>query len=145
MRILQFAFGTKSASDPFKPYNFIHNCIVYTGTHDNDTTVGWFVGADSGDSTRTVEQVHAEREFALCYLNSHGKEIHLDFIRAAIASVADTAIFPMQDLLGLGSEARMNRPSKADKNWEWRLTEDQLNGAPASQLRLLTQTYGRLP
>ncbi len=145
MRFLQFAFGTKSASDPFKPYNFIRNCIVYTGTHDNDTTVGWFAGADPGDSTRTVEQVHAEREFALCYLDSDGKEIHWDFIRAALASVADTAIFPMQDLLGLGSEARMNRPSKAEKNWEWRLNEDQLKTAPTSQLRLLTQTYGRLP
>jgi len=143
MRVLQFAFGSEDPADPFKPHNFVRNCVVYTGTHDNDTTVGWFRCDGAGDSTRSLEQARAERELALAYLGSDGREIHWDFIRTALASVADLALFPLQDLLGLGSEARMNLPARAEGNWIWRLAEDQLPAGPAERLRRLTRLYGR--
>jgi 4-alpha-glucanotransferase len=143
MRVLQFAFNNEAPTDYFKPYNFIRNCIVYTGTHDNDTTAGWF---QRGSETQTAEAFKAEREFALRYLRrKDGRNIHWEFLTLAISSVADTAIFPMQDVLGLGSEARMNIPSKAEMNWRWRLLEHQLTPELAKKLRLLNLTYGRLP
>lgn len=145
MRVLQFAFGNESRDDPFKPYNYIRNCVVYTGTHDNDTTVGWFNSAGTADSTRSSEQVRAEREFALRYLHSNGKEVHWDFIRAALASAADTAIVPLQDVLGLGSEARMNLPASSGNWWSWRFQETQLKPDLGARLAELTGTYGRLP
>ena len=129
--------------DPFKPYNYIRNCVVYTGTHDNDTTVGWYCDATAGGITQTPEQVRAEREFALRYLDSKGTEIHWDLIRAAVSSVADTALFPMQDVLGLGSEARMNLPSRAENNWRWRFRPEQLTPGISARLRELNRTYGR--
>jgi 4-alpha-glucanotransferase len=144
MRVLQFAFGNDDPLDAFKPYNFVPNCVVYTGTHDNDTTRGWFTAAGAGDSTLSAEQMRLERNRALSYLNSDGSEIHWDFIRAALASVADTAIFPMQDVLGLGSEARMNLPATAEGNWQWRLNEDQIRPELSSRLRQMCRTYGRL-
>jgi len=143
MRVLQFAFGSDDPEDPFKPHNFPRNCVVYTGTHDNDTTVGWFHDSSSGDHVRTPEEVLRERRLALKYLASDGREIHWDFIRAALASVADTAIYPMQDVLGLGSQARMNVPSKPAGNWRWRLLEDQLTEACGSRLLDMTLLYGR--
>ncbi len=144
MRVLQFAFGNQSPDDPFKPYNFVRNCVVYTGTHDNDTTVGWFKSPGTADSTLAPEQVRSEREAALRYLNSKGKQIHWDFIRLALSSVADMAIFPMQDLLGLGSEARMNRPATMENNWRWRLRDRQLSPELSLKLREMTRMYGRL-
>lgn len=144
MRVLQFAFSSKSPDDPFKPHNHVRKCVVYTGTHDNDTTVGWFTSSGSGDSTRTGEQIRAEREFALRYLNSNGKEIHWDLIRAALASVAETAIFPLQDVLGLGSEARMNLPAGSGNWWSWRFAAGQPKPEHATRLRILTETYGRV-
>jgi 4-alpha-glucanotransferase len=143
MRILQFAFGSEDPNDHFKPYNFIPNCVVYTGTHDNDTTVGWFEGGASG-TTQSTEQARRERESALRYLHSDGSEIHWDFIRLALASVANTAIFPMQDVLGLGTEARMNLPARAEGNWLWRLREDQLGTDLSERLMRLSRTYGRI-
>lgn len=145
MRVLQFAFGDEPESDAFKPHNYVRNCVVYTGTHDNDTTVGWFNGLDSGKSTLTSAQILAERDFALRYLHSDGSEIHWDFIRAALASVAGMAIIPMQDVLGLGSEARMNLPASSENNWRWRFRESELKPELASRLRNLTWIYGRLP
>jgi 4-alpha-glucanotransferase len=142
MRVLQFAFADPSPDDPFKPHNFIPNCVVYTGTHDNDTTVGWFRGG-ARDTTQSAEQARAEREFALRYLNSDGREIHWDFIRAALASVAGTAIFPLQDVLGLGSEARMNTPARRTGNWRWRYRREQLTEETIARLRELTWMYGR--
>ena len=144
MRVLQFAFGDELAADSFKPHNYVRNCVVYTGTHDNDTTVGWFNGLDPGKSTLTPAQVQAERDFALRYLHSDGSEIHWDFIRAALASVAGMAIIPMQDVLGLGSEARMNLPASSENNWRWRFRESELKPALASRLQNLTRIYGRL-
>ena len=144
MRVLQFAFGHEDPFDSFKPYNFIPNCVVYTGTHDNDTTAGWFSAVGAGESTRSSEQINFERNFALRYLHSDGKEIHWDFIRAALSSVADTAVFPMQDALGLGSEARMNLPARAEGNWEWRLRDDQLTPELSARLREMSRSYGRI-
>jgi 4-alpha-glucanotransferase len=145
MRVLQFAFGNDSPEDPFKPHNFIPHCVVYTGTHDNDTTVGWFNDVKSKSNTLTADQARAERELALRYLNSDGTEIHWDFIRAAVSSVAETAMFPLQDVLGLGSEARMNLPARAKENWRWRFEESQLTPDLSSRLRELNRLYGRLP
>jgi 4-alpha-glucanotransferase len=139
MRVLQFAFGDLSPANPYKPHNYIRNCIVYTGTHDNDTTVGWF-SDETGGSAALVE-----RESALHYANSNGKEVHWDFIRLALSSIADTAVFPMQDILGLGSEARMNLPSTIGNNWLWRFRWDQLRPEICTRLREMSEIYGRIP
>jgi 4-alpha-glucanotransferase len=143
MRILQFAFGTDAQADEFKPYNFKPNTIVYTGTHDNDTTVGWFTSEDAGASTRSQDDVNEEREFVLKYLGSNGTEIHWDFIRLALASVANTAIIPLQDVLGLGSEARMNTPARESGNWGWRYRAEQLTPEIRTRLAELAEIYGR--
>jgi 4-alpha-glucanotransferase len=135
MRVLQFAFGDQSLENPHKPYNYIRNCVAYTGTHDNDTTAGWF----SADGQRH------ERESALRYMGTAGDKPVWDFIRLALSSVADTAIIPMQDVLELGSEARMNLPATIEGNWRWRMTEDQLVPDLSSRLRDMNQEYGRLP
>ena len=142
MAILQFAFGTDPQAPDFKPHNYPRNLVVYTGTHDNDTTVGWWTTA-VGHSTRSDADISAERDHATRYLDLEGKEIHWEFIRAVIASVADTAIVPAQDLLGLGSEARMNRPGTASGNWRWRLRPGQLTEDTMRRLGLLTETYDR--
>jgi len=143
MRVLQFAFGHESADDPFKPYNFIRNCVVYTGTHDNDTTLGWFTSHASANSTRSPEEIRDERSFVLRYLGTDGREIHWDLIRLAMSSVADTAVFPMQDVLGLGSEARMNIPASPENNWIWRFEEEQLKPEHVARLRDFSRTFGR--
>ena len=114
------------------PHNYIKNAVVYTGNHDNDTVAGWFTSANK-----------REREFCLKYLHSDGREIHWDFIRAAFSSVADTAIVPMQDVLGLGNEGRMNLPSTYSGNWNWRCREKDFARATAEKLKHLTETYGR--
>lgn len=132
MKVLQFAFDS-GPTNPFLPHWYQPNVVVYTGTHDNDTTVGWF-------QTR----VGAERAFALRYLGSDGREITWDLIRLAFLSVADTAIVPVQDVLGLGSEARMNHPGRAEGNWAWRLLPGQLTDGHCARLRELTETYGRI-
>jgi 4-alpha-glucanotransferase len=145
MRILQFAFGTDPQADSFRPYNFPRECVVYTGTHDNDTTTGWFRSAGSGDSTRSANEVDEERAFLLAYLGTDGAEINWDFIRLALASVARTAIIPLQDILGLGSEARMNVPARESGNWSWRFEAGDLTSGIRGRLRNLTETYGRNP
>ena len=143
LRVLQFAFSSDQDNIDL-PHNYHHNVVVYTGTHDNDTTVGWFKSIAGEGSTRTADQIAGEREFCLKYLHTDGAEIHWDFIRAALASVADTAILPLQDLLGLGSEARMNLPNSTDRNWTWRFTENDLTNELAARLRDMTKTYGRM-
>ena len=143
MAILQFAFGTDPQAPDFRPHNFSRNLVVYTGTHDNDTTVGWWTGG-TGHSTRSAEDITREHDFARRYLQiGRDAEVHWDLIRAALASVADTAIIPAQDLLGLGSEARMNQPGTASGNWRWRLGPGQLSSDVAGRLRVLTETYER--
>ena len=143
MHILQFAFGTDPQADKFKPYSFTANSVVYTGTHDNDTTVGWFTSAGAGDSTRSDEEVQKEREFVLKYLGTDGKEINWDFIRLALGSVADIAITPLQDVLGCGSEARMNVPARESGNWSWRYRAEQLTPEIRTRLGELSEIYGR--
>jgi 4-alpha-glucanotransferase len=141
MRVLQFAFVNEDADDAFKPHNYVPNAVAYTGTHDNDTTLGWFHGPAGVDAN--PEQARAERDRALRYLHSDGREIHWDFIRAVEASVARTAVILLQDVLGLGSEARFNRPASASGNWSWRLQEGQLTPAHAKRLREMADLYGR--
>src|SRR5262249_50719714 len=126
IRVLQFAFGDDLSASDFLPYNYPRRAVVYTGTHDNDTTVGWFYDAGGHASTRSNEQIERERKAAIDYLGSDGREIHWDMIRTALGSPAATVILPAQDLLGLGSEARMNRPGLGDGNWEWRLLKGAL-------------------
>jgi 4-alpha-glucanotransferase len=143
MAILQFAFGNDPQAPDFKPHNYPRNLVVYTGTHDNDTTIGWWTGG-IGHSTRSdIERKH-EREHATRYLGLHGPDLHWQFIRAVLASVADTAIIPAQDLIGLGSEARMNRPGTDSGNWRWRLTPGQLTPEISWRLAAITQTYDRI-
>jgi 4-alpha-glucanotransferase len=142
MRILQFAFSSDATCRDL-PHNYHPNVVVYTGTHDNDTTVGWFNSVAGKDSTRDAAQIERERKFCLDYLNTDGAEINWDFIRAALASVADTAIIPLQDVLGLDSRARMNLPASTDGNWAWRLRDGALTTEIRQRLRKLTELYGR--
>lgn len=144
MRILQFAFGGDAANRDL-PHNYHPNVVVYTGTHDNDTTVGWFRSVAGRDSTRDAAQVERERKFCLDYLATDGAEIHWDFIRAALESVADTAIIPLQDVLGLDSRARMNLPASAGGNWAWRYERGALTLEIRERLRKLTELSGRKP
>jgi 4-alpha-glucanotransferase len=145
IRILQFAFGTDPQAPRFLPHAYRRNTVAYTGTHDNDTVVGWFHDPASSGESRSRAQVEKEQRAALRYLGGRdGSEIHWDMIRALFASVANLVIVPVQDLLGLGSEARMNRPGTPAGNWTWRLGENALQPALAERLRDLAETYGRL-
>ncbi len=137
MRVLHFAFGDQSCQNPHKPYNHVRECVVYTGTHDNDTTAGWF-GRSSGTAARS------EIDLALRYMGSDGADPVWDLIRLALSSVADTTIVPMQDVLGLATEARMNVPGTVENNWRWRMREDHLKPELAARLRELNLMYGRL-
>lgn len=142
MKILQFAFGG-DANNHDLPHNYTSNCVAYTGTHDNDTTVGWWLSQAGAGSTRDAEEISHERDFCLKYLNTDGDEIHWEMIRAAWASVAHTAIAPLQDLLGLGTEGRMNLPASTAGNWFWRFQKDALTPEIAERLRELSETFGR--
>jgi 4-alpha-glucanotransferase len=142
MAILQFAFGADAHANYFLPHNYPKNKVVYTGTHDNDTVVGWWT-AGVGDTTRTAEEVEKEHERALAYCGGDGTEIHWDFIRTLFVSVADTAIVPLQDVLGLGSAARMNLPGRPSGNWGWRLAASALTPQIRRRLRAITEGSGR--
>jgi len=145
MSILQFAFGNDPQAPDFKPHNYPRNRVAYTGTHDNDTTVGWWTSGGEGNSTRTPEDIHRERGFARSYLDLHeGDEINWVFIRTVMASVADLAIYPLQDVLGLGSEARMNLPGTSSGNWRWRFASEMLTKEHSRRLRELAIAYDRL-
>ncbi|ABC82771.1 4-alpha-glucanotransferase [Anaeromyxobacter dehalogenans] len=144
MAILQFAFGDDPQAPTFQPHNYAPDLVAYTGTHDNDTVAGWW-GGGAGDSVRTAEAVAREKAFALEYLGVDGRDVPGAMIRAVLASVADTAVFPLQDALGLGSEARMNTPATLGGNWRWRVREEALDAALAARLRRLAAVYGRAP
>lgn len=134
MKVLQFAFGG-GADNPFLPFNYERNAVVYSGTHDNDTTQGWF-----------QKLADYERDRLLRYLGCTSSEgIHWDVIRLAMGSVANQAIFPLQDLLGFGSDARMNYPGKPTGNWGWRYQADRLTRDLSHHLKNLTHLYGRAP
>jgi 4-alpha-glucanotransferase len=144
MSLLQFAFGTDPQGPSFRPHNYTRDLVAYTGGHDNDTTVGWWSSSGAGDSTRTPEDVRKEHEFARAYLNFHDdSEINWVMIRAVLASVADVAIVPLQDVLGLGSEARMNLPGKVSGNWKWRYRQGALTSDLSARLRGLVTLYDR--
>lgn len=133
MKILQFAFDSREESD-YLPHNYTANSIVYTGTHDNDTTVGWYDTLNRKD-----------KAFAKKYLNIRSnKDVHWAFIRAALASVSDTCIIPMQDYLGLGTEARINMPSTLGTNWKWRMLPGQFTEELAEQMKDMARLYGRV-
>ncbi len=143
MSLLQFAFGTDPQGPSFRPHNYSRDLVAYTGGHDNDTTVGWWTGG-TGDSTRTPEDVRREHEFARAYLNFHDDtEIPWVMIRAVLASVADLAIVPLQDVLGLGAEARMNLPGRVSGNWKWRYRPGDLTNDLSARLKSLTSMYDR--
>ena len=117
--------------------------MAYTGTHDNDTVVGWWNSQAGAASTRDEVEISREREYCMRYLDTDGSEIHWEMIRAIWASVADTAIAPLQDLLGIGSEGRMNVPASVSGNWTWRFEDGATTPELAERLRTLTETYGR--
>jgi 4-alpha-glucanotransferase len=144
MAILQFAFGSDAHANDFLPHNYPRNKVVYTGTHDNDTVVGWW-RAGVGDSTRTAAEVEQEHERALAYCGGDGSAVHWDFVRTLFVSVADTAIVPLQDVLGAGSEARMNLPGRPSGNWRWRFAASDLTPGLRRRLRALTDGSGRRP
>jgi 4-alpha-glucanotransferase len=144
MSILQFAFGGDGEKNEFKPHHYIHEQVVYTGTHDNDTTVGWWSASAGGDSTRSVVDVEKEQRDAREYLDTDGTEMHWTLIRAAMASVADTALVPMQDVLGLGSESRMNLPGRQSGNWKFRFRWEQLAPDMTRRLFALNRMFDRL-
>ena len=132
MRVLQFAFGDKP-TNAYLPHNYEANTEVYTGTHDNDTTLGWYA--------TTAEQ---DRDHVRRYLGRDGTDVAWDFIRAAWASVADYAIAPLQDVLNLGAEARMNTLGRSAGNWSWRFQASQLHGGVLARLAELTELFGRI-
>ncbi|HUL75872.1 MAG TPA: 4-alpha-glucanotransferase, partial [Vicinamibacteria bacterium] len=142
MAILQFAFGADAHANDFLPHNYPRNKVVYTGTHDNDTVAGWWK-AGVGDSTRTVAEVRREHERALAYCGGDGSAIHWDFVRTLFVSVAETAIVPLQDVLGSGPEARMNLPGRGSGNWRWRFAAGELTPAVRERLRAITEGSGR--
>jgi len=133
MKILHFAFDS-GRDNPYLPYNYrTPNSVVYTGTHDNNTTIGWY-----------EERGEDQNQWVWNYLGcSRGEGVNWDLIRLALASVADRAIFPMQDLLGLGADARMNAPGKATGNWDWQMRPDVLGEDLIGRLRFYTSIYGR--
>ena len=131
MRILHFAFA-EGSRNPYLPHHHEPDSVVYTGTHDNDTTLGWW-----------AEASEHERAHARAYLGTDASEIHWDLIRAALASVADTAIVPLQDVLGLDGKHRMNRPGEAQGHWGWRFDWSQVRPEHASRLATLTRLYDR--
>jgi 4-alpha-glucanotransferase len=134
MKILQFAFGDGlQAEKRFLPFNYESNCVVYTGTHDNDTTVGWF-----------NQLLPQQQQEVVRYLGCTSQlGIHWDLIRLALSSVANQAIIPLQDVLGLGNEARMNFPGTSAGNWGWRYRSAALTQEISDRLRTMTETYGR--
>jgi 4-alpha-glucanotransferase len=133
MKLLHFAFGDKP-DNPYLPHNYEPNAVVYTGTHDNDTTVGWY-------ASLSEEERHRVRT----YLQTDGVDIAWDLIRLAHSSVADSAIVPLQDVLSLESESRMNKPGQPSGNWTWRFQPAQLDEVTAARLLELTTMFNRLP
>jgi 4-alpha-glucanotransferase len=135
MKVLLFAFGDDSSAHPYVPHNHIRDCIVYTGTHDNNTAKGWFLKeARPEDKARLFKYVGRT-------VDEH--EIHWEMVRMAMRSVSNMAVIPMQDILGLGEEARMNLPAVEKGNWEWRLLSGQPTRELAQKLAEITHVYGR--
>ena len=140
MKVLQFAFDSREESD-YLPHNYTRNCVVYTGTHDNDTILGWYKSLP-GEDRRLCDD----------YLNLYhclkeeepDKSAAWELIRAALASVASLAVIPMQDYLGLDSRARINTPSTIGDNWKWRMKDGDFTEELAEKIKEMTRLYGRL-
>jgi 4-alpha-glucanotransferase len=145
MRILQMAFGGDPKANDYLPHNHRWDSVVYTATHDHNTSAGWFTAPAGSETTQSESEVLLERQHALRYIATDGHEIHWDMIRAAFASVARHAIFPLQDMLGLGSAHRMNRPGSMGGNWEWRFDWEDISEASGARLLDLACLYGRTP
>ena len=144
MSLLQFAFGNDPQAPTFRPHNYSRDLVAYTGGHDNDTTLGWWNSSVGTDSTRTLSDIEKEHAFARAYLNLRDdSQINWAMIRAVFASVADIAIVPLQDVLGLGTEARMNLPGRVAGNWKWRYRPRALTNDLSARLRSLTSLYDR--
>jgi 4-alpha-glucanotransferase len=143
MSLLQFAFGNDPQGPTFRPHNYSRELVAYTGGHDNDTTVGWWTSEGVGESTRSAEDIRQERDFTRAYLGFQNEPVNWVFIRTVLASVAAIAIIPLQDVLGLGSEARMNLPGTVSGNWKWRYQPKALTKEISEQLRTLTLLYDR--
>lgn len=134
MKILQFAFGT-NGEKKFLPHRFVQNCVVYTGSHDNDTTIGWW-NSIQNDGTDT-------KEFFMNYTGSNGQDVCKDLIRLAYSSIAALVIIPLQDWLRLGTEARMNFPGRPDGNWSWRFSWDQISENLISEIKTFVKIFER--
>ncbi|GBE05610.1 MAG TPA: 4-alpha-glucanotransferase [Nitrospirae bacterium] len=135
MKVLLFAFGERLSDHQYAPHNHIKNCLVYTGTHDNNTVKGWY-RKELGPAGRKRLSAYLGREVS-------GKTVHMDLVRLAMMSVADMVIIPMQDILGLGEKARMNLPASKKGNWQWRLAPGRLSASLIKRLAGLTRLYGR--
>lgn len=144
MKIMQFGFGDDEGLE-HRPDHYPENCVAYTGTHDNDTIIGWFRGKGRRRERRTRAKLTAQCKRVLRFLKSDGREINWDFIRALMHSRANTVIVPLQDILGLGSEARMNYPGTDSGNWKWRFTWEKLTDKMKERVRRLTEESGRAP
>ncbi len=136
MKILQFAFDSREESD-YLPHNYTQNSVVYTGTHDNDTVTGWY------DTLQDEDKKLCDNYLNLTKCDK--SKLHWEFIRAAMASVSYLAIIPMQDYLGLSSEARINIPSTLGNNWKWRMRSGEFTKELAKEIKAMTKLYGRLP
>ncbi len=134
MKVLQFAFDSREEND-YLPHNYDKNCIVYTGTHDNDTLMGWQNTADEQDIKQAKDYIRA----------NDCESFNWAMIKTAMASVADTVIIPIQDYIGMGSEGRINEPSTLGGNWEWRIADGCTNDWLAEIIYNITKTYGRIP
>lgn len=143
MRVLEFAFVDTSRD--YQPHRFPKQTVVYTGTHDNDTVVGWLTSHERSRVEQDTRALREERQRALAYAGSDGREVHWDMIRLALMSVANTAIFPLQDLLGLGAEARMNVPGTPAGNWEFRALDTEISLPVAERMGSLCDSYERIP
>ena len=136
MKVMEFAFDSRDGSgSEYLPHNFIRDCVAYTGTHDNETILGWMASADLADVSRAVEYLRLSKE----------EGYHWGMMRALWASVADLTVVQAQDLLGLGKEARMNTPSTVGTNWLWRALPDSFTEELAAKLRHEMELYGRMP
>jgi 4-alpha-glucanotransferase len=136
MKVLQFAFGGSGGENSFLPHNYTPNCVVYTGTHDNNTTVGWW---QSGEATEDIQRFLPE------YIGHSIGDINWELIRLGMASVAHTFVVPLQDIFGFGADTRMNTPGRESGNWGWRFTGNWLNHPARGKLAYLTKLYGRWP
>ena len=135
MKVLLFAFNDDLATNPYVPHNHVENCVLYTGTHDNNTTAGWFENEATPEVKKKLNQYLGRQVLP--------QNVHWELIRLAMMSVAKMVIIPMQDMLGLGGEARMNQPSVTEGNWKWRLLPDQITTQLEWEIREITGLYGR--